>query len=609
VGSEQGTDFRISIWGVKWRQTRRTLSRFNLDSAVRLASFALLLGIFAGVCFLGIQQLCTKLLAIHVVGPLIIERALSLGLLTLFFLVALSQMVTSYARLFRSNDLFLLQRAPLPSRALFSPQATETLLKGSWIVTLFTLIILVAYGHGRQASWAHFSLSLIGAIPFLLIASTLGMLLMLLLAWLVIGRKLRERLFLIGGVLFLCLLVFRGRFTVSWFAADAPIRKLGESLANLRISRNPYLPSYWLSDLVRACVERRLTDAVHNLVLLGTTAWLLLSLTWALGGRVYRSAWLWCRDRSLSRRKGAPRGRKMWFGFPLSLVPSWFRSLLVKEWFIFRRDFSQWGQFLLIIGLVLLYVIQVRDIAVEDVTPQMRSIIAFLNILLLGFIQATLALRYAFPSVSLEGNAFWAVRTSPISTRRYFFGKYLYHFLWILALGEIIIALLSQILILDSLLYSLAFVIVGLLSLGFTSCTVGLGALYPRFDAPSSADISSSGGALVSMILTLSYLAFSAAILARLFLNFLPMIGQSHVGNRGVGGLLMLAGGFICSCLQILLPEGGELWLTEYLPLDAVWGIVDINSTILITLFLLFQGVAICCPVEAGIRRLEEIGG
>jgi ABC-2 type transport system permease protein len=283
--------------------------------------------------------------------------------------------------------------------------------------------------------------------------------------------------------------------------------------------------------------------------------------------------------------------------------------LLIKEWFIFRRDFSQWGQFLHLMALVALYVVQVRDISFPDQAYRIRSIISFFNILLLGFVQATLALRYAFPSMSLEGTAFWAVCKSPVGISRYFLGKYTCHFLWILAIGEIMTVILNRVLHLGQPFSGIAMVIVAILSLGFTSCTVGLGAVYPRFDAAGAADVSSSAGALVSMALTLSYLAFSAAILARLIMNILPMEGASFLDGHGWEGVLIIAAGFGCSWMRMALPGSAEGWLVQHLPVSGVWDILDINSTILLTFFLLLQVAAIVYPARAGMRQLEEITG
>ncbi len=603
---------RDRVARMKWLLARRTLSRFNLDSFIRAVSFLALLGIFAAICFVGIKQLCVNLMAIDIVGPLIIKRSFAFGLMTLFVMIVLSQLVNTYSHLFQSRELTLLHQSPLASGQVFGPQAAEGLMKGCWMAAIFVLTILFAYGRGRHAPWSFYPLAVTGVVPYLLIAAGLGMLMMLLLAWLVVGRKRRERflaVFALGGV---GLFIWWGRIAAGWISgaktAESLQEHLGEALANLRISSNLYLPSYWMSELVESAIEGREFDVILPILLLVTTAWLLLTFLWFLGGRTYRSAWLSCMERG-SVKRGRSYIQRFGLRFPFTALPHWFRSLLIKEWFIFRRDFSQWGQFLLLMALVALYVVQVRDITLPDQAYRIRSIVSFFNILLLGFVQATLALRYAFPSMSLEGTAFWAVCKSPVGISRYFLGKYACHFLWILAIGEIMTLILNQVLHLGQPFSGIAMAIVAILSLGFTSCTVGLGAVYPRFDAASAADVSSSAGALVSMVLTLSYLAFSAAILARLMMNILPMEGASFLDGHGWEGVLMIAGGFGCSWIRMLLPGSAEEWLVQHVPVGGVWDILDMNSTMLLTFFLLLQVAAILYPARAGVRQLQEIAG
>jgi hypothetical protein len=111
------------------------------------------------------------------------------------------------------------------------------------------------------------------------------------------------------------------------------------------------------------------------------------------------------------------------------------------------------------------------------------------------------------------------------------------------------------------------------------------------------------------MALTLSYLAFSAAILARLIMNILPMEGASFLDGHGWEGVLIIAAGFGCSWMRMALPGSAEGWLVQHLPVSGVWDILDINSTILLTFFLLLQVAAIVYPARAGMRQLEEITG
>jgi hypothetical protein len=71
--------------------------------------------------------------------------------------------------------------------------------------------------------------------------------------------------------------------------------------------------------------------------------------------------------------------------------------------------------------------------------------------------------------------------------------------------------------------------------------------------------------------------------------------------------LVILAGGFVCRWVSFLLPQRAEMWCLDHLPLGSVWGVLNVNTTILMTIFLGLQVVAIVCPARAGMRRLEEL--
>ncbi|MBZ0255716.1 hypothetical protein K8I31_06615, partial [bacterium] len=104
-----------------------------------------------------------------------------------------------------------------------------------------------------------------------------------------------------------------------------------------------------------------------------------------------------------------------------------------------------------------------------------------------------------------------------------------------------------------------------LFAFGFTSWTMGLGAVFHKFDATSAADVSSNTGALVTMILTMIYFAVSAALLGRFALDHTP----------GVDFPTLLA-----------IEPSLMLW---------------------VTLFLLWQSCAILIPVTYGLQKLRDM--
>jgi ABC-2 type transport system permease protein len=105
---------------------------------------------------------------------------------------------------------------------------------------------------------------------------------------------------------------------------------------------------------------------------------------------------------------------------PLSVAR---RQLLVKDVKVFLRDTSQRVQLLSLLALMLLYLYNFRVLDLDRIpymSGVLKNVYAFMNLGLAGFVMATVAVRFVFPSVSAEGGAFWIVRTAPASLRDLF---------------------------------------------------------------------------------------------------------------------------------------------------------------------------------------------
>src|SRR5438132_9430731 len=53
-----------------------------------------------------------------------------------------------------------------------------------------------------------------------------------------------------------------------------------------------------------------------------------------------------------------------------------------------------------------------------------KSAYAFVNLGMAGFVMATVAARFVFPAVSVEGAAFWIIRTAPIEIGDFLWSKF-----------------------------------------------------------------------------------------------------------------------------------------------------------------------------------------
>ncbi len=551
---------------IKWLRMVRFWRRFNLDAFLQGSAFLLLLIFFWALCFIGVSRLCNNLAAVDVIGPIILTRFLSLGFFAAFLIVFLGHALTAFGSLFRGQELPLLMSTPYHLSNMYRIQCGEALVRGGWGLALLCIPVLLAYGWSLEAPLVYYPVALLGLLGFWGVVGLSGVLSMVCISRWILGRPIRTTLASLLLISTLFILVGYVVSNNSDLFTQVDARAIGERLANMQLSTLPYLPNQWLASLMTAAVQSDWSEVGLNLFLLTSGAFLLWQLTLEMGERWYRDAWLWSQERirflnTRESKEFKPRGLRA-----IPFLPKASGAILLKEIRLFVRDFSQWGQMVLIFGFVLIYIAHMQNVNLEGTESEERAyFLVFFNIILLGFIQATLSLRFTFPSISLEGRAFWKVMSSGVGMPKFFFTKYYLHALFLLLIGESMLYLLNSILEADPTLWMISSVSLLLFAFGFTSWTMGLGAVFHKFDATSAADVSSNTGALVTMIVTMVYFAISAALLAVFALRHTP----------GVDFATLLA--------------------------------IEPDLMLYVTLFLFWQTYAILIPVWYGLQKLDKL--
>lgn len=553
------------LFRVKWLRTIRRWKRLNLDSFVQSYGFLLLLGFFWYLCFHFVSRMCANVFEMDVVGPILLKRIISFGFLAIFIIVTMGHVLTAFSSLFRGHELPLLASSPYSFHRLFRIQCLETLFLGGWVSGMFCIPIMLAYGVELNAMWWFYPAVLLGLAGFLILCGNVGILIMLFTARWIIGRPVRSTISsVVVFVGFFSLVIYTAAQNLDWLG-KVEVAKLGEMLANLRLSSSPYYPSQWMAELMNSGRSSDVGKTVLYLSLLWVHAAFFWSVAQELGHRWYADAWLWSQEHIRlfrQRREGRKFRRK--YLMLLKFLPGRSSPIIFKEVHLFARDFSQWGQLVLILALVLIYVVHTHNISFDEPETRVRSMLAFFNVILLGFIQATLSLRYTFPSISLEGRAFWTIKSSGMNTTQFFFTKYYLHVTVLLIIGEGMGLLLNHVLGVDPTLSVACAFVLFLFAFGFTSWSMGCGAVFHKFEATNAADVTSDTGALVTMILTLVYFGVSIAFLARFALDHTP--GTDIVGQLALEPDLILY----------------------------------------VTIFLLIQTMAILLPVAYGLKKLDQ---
>src|SRR3989454_8790735 len=113
-------------------------------------------------------------------------------------------------------------------------------------------------------------------------------------------------------------------------------------------------------------------------------------------------------------------------GSLLGWIPGAKRESVLKDINLFFRDTTQWGQLIRLGVLVVVYLFNIQALPLHRGEPVgffYVNLVSFLNLGLAGFVLASIAARFIFPAVSLEGRQMWLLRSSPLDLRALLWSK------------------------------------------------------------------------------------------------------------------------------------------------------------------------------------------
>ena len=130
-----------------------------------------------------------------------------------------------------------------------------------------------------------------------------------------------------------------------------------------------------------------------------------------------------------------------------------------------------------------------------------------------GFVMATIAVRFVFPGVSVEGPAFWIIRSAPISMRDFLWSKFWIGLVPVLFLSEALTVSANELLGVDPFLKVVAPIAILFMSFAVVGLATGLGARYPRFNADNASQVAGSFGGIAFMVIAVLFVLITIALL------------------------------------------------------------------------------------------------
>lgn len=540
--------------GLMWLlrpKVRTKLNRARTDEG-RLFK-ALLLG-FVGIFFWSlifavIFRMLLYFRGTQGIGDLLAAKLLGLALLTFLMILVLSNVITALSTFFLSEDLEFVIAAPLAPDTVYGARLIETIVDSSWMVGLLAIPLLVAYGVVYAAGPMYYALAVATIIPFLIIPAVIGSAGTLMLVNIFPARRTRDLLALVGLIAAASVLALFRFLRPERLMRPEEFRDLVDFIAVLRTPTSVWLPSEWAADALMS----HLNGIFHwfPFAFLWSTALMCLVVGSWLHRRYFDAGFTRAQE-GAEHRDGRVRSRFLDRALR-GAVPST-RALVSKEIRVFFRDTTQWSQLILLAVLVAVYVYNITVLPLytgEQVSFLLINVVSFLNLGLAGFVVAAIAARFVFPAMSIEGRMMWLIRSSPIDVSKIFWSKY-----WVGTIPLLLVALpliVGTNIVLQASPFILVLTTLTMLGItvALTSLALGFGALFPNYDTENVAEIPTSFGGLVFMMVAVSYLAGVVILEAwpvYLFLDSRFRGGEAQVyllplvlGVAGAGLLTVLA--------------------------------------------------------------------
>jgi ABC-2 type transport system permease protein len=528
-----------SLLHLLWPKWLTARARSLAEERGRGARF-ILLGIFGALFWAFIFGVLYRLLAyfraVQEIGPLLAGKLLGLLLVGFFSILLLSNVITALSSFFLAKDLDLLVSGPVDWLNLYGAKLLETIVHSSWMVVLMAVPMFAAYGIVYNGGYWFPLVAVAVFLPLLIIPGVIGSAVTLILVNVFPARRTRDILSVIsvlaaGGVVLLFRIVRPERL-----ARPEGFRSLVDFVTVLRTPSSPLLPSEWAQHATMSWLQFRL-DYLPFYMLWSTAAA-------AVVGGALLHRWLYAKGFSKAQesaerwaRSGILHRFSMAVLRPLGILK---RELVLKEVRLFFRDTTQWSQLILLAVLVIVYVFNIKFLPLhgEGLTFFLLNAVPFLNLVLAGFVLASIAARFIFPGVSLEGRTMWLLRSSPMSMRDLLWAKFWVGTLPLLILAVGIVGVTNYLLDVSVFMFAVSLLTIVFMTFAVAGLAIGFGTLFPQFETENAAQIPTSFGGLLFMMSAVAVIGGVVILEARPVYSFLSAQtfgGRASPMEMGIG--------------------------------------------------------------------------
>lgn len=517
-----GMNTALSIFSAKFSFLKRFLREKNPAQKI---VFLLFLLVFLAVMlaeFFGFLRAFNILKTREFFGPPLTLFILEEFLLLVSVLFFASASITGFFLIYKSADLKFLLSFPLKSTTIYSAKFFETLILSSWPLLILGTPLVFAFGISHNAGVLFYLQALTVLAFFLFFIVSVASLADLLLALTL------KRVSKFAALVLLVLTILTSAYALALFLVpkEATIAvifqadDLEKTIATTGLIENAFknLPNHWLAMTIFRSAENP-RETLNFIFYSAVTALISFLLNLILAKKLYRNILLKWQEGTFyaqTRRPGMAKTGKRLDGS--IIFPKFLRgktgALLEKELLVFFRNYEELSRAFFLLFLLLIYLLITIALGrrIEDIAGYPKELVLTLHLIVISYFANTLALRFVYPSMSLEGRGAWILWSSPVKIGRLFFAKY--------ALWSLILFFATLILMLAvsfGLNFSLQTIAVSVFMLfllisTITAIALGFGTIFVNFRETNVERLATSFGGLGTTFFALGYGLFMGII-------------------------------------------------------------------------------------------------
>ena len=533
------------------------LRPFNAANMLRTLVVVIVFAAFLYGDFVLFQRLFGAVANVETQTPLL-ALGLLRNLLGLVFLVASvvlfsSGMTSAIGSFFTDLDLDIYHSGPRSKLRIAVARWAKTLAQSAAVIFFFLLPLFVAFARQYEKPAGFYAMVLINLGLMLAIPVTLASLIIILLVrWFPVRRVHQIVASLAVLILTMVVIAFRMSRPERLFA-EISTDDVARVLQAIELPSMSIYPSTALASLMTHDIAFAISPRI------AITFAALFALFLAVARSSYFIAFVRARESMAPVAIGSTSATRLLDRLVARASPP-LRAMVGKEVRTIGRDVAQWSQLFLMAALLFIYLYNVRMLPLGG--DARATIVAYANLGMAGFVISAICLRFAYPSVSAEGKAFWLLRTAPVSYRHFLIVKVLVYAAPLTLLALFLTAFANLMLGANAVVW--AFTMIGASMLAFTlvSLGVGMGALAPNFNAENPLQVGLSLGGFAYMAVSLAYVGAMMLLMARPVMSYFLW---KVMGDRGAfSAVLPVVLAIAISAAVALLPlAAAERRLTQ----------------------------------------------